>query len=433
MIMVIINFVVLGLVYVSMADSETDIFASYDKLVEVETRIINNYVDDVTPEHLQQSALKGMLSKLDPYSRYISPAEFTAMQNGESIDTFTGDVGIGLTRENSLISVMNISYGSPAYLGDIMAGDKIFEIDGEMLHDPNVFDIEKLFRGEVDTEVELSIFRPPSTVRKVKLKRAEIEPVNVPVAKIINEDIGYIRVVAFGKGASTQLREKLVKLLNEEGASAIILDLRDSGNGIISEGIQAADLFIPEGETITNLKSRLAAEDKTFESTPVASTIRRPLVVIINQGTGKAAEVAAAAIKETERGIVVGEKSFGAAVEQTMVEIEHGAALKLTTGHYYSPLGAKITGEGVEPHIIVKVSVEEQQLRRQNDGVTAGPAQEEPEHDAGDTETDANDEIRKILDENKKDGAKEEEVFVDTQLEKAVDILKVIKICEKAA
>ena len=430
--MVIVNVVVLGLVYVSMADSETDIFASYDKLVEVETRIINNYVEDITPQFLQQSALKGMLNKLDPYSRYISPAEFKAMQNGESIDTFTGSVGIGLTREDSLVSVMNIRYRSPAYLGDIMPGDKIFEIDGEMLHDPNVFDIEKLFRGEVGTELELSIFRPPSTVRKVKLKRAEIERINVPVAKIIDGDIGYIRVAAFEKGASTQLREKLVELLKQEGANAIILDLRDNGDGTISEGIQAADLFIPEGETITSLKSRLVGKDKKFESTPVASTMRRPLVVMINQGTGKAAEVVAAAIKETERGIVVGEKSFGVAVEQTLVEIERGAALRLTTGYYYSPLGAKITGEGVEPHIVIEVSVKEQQRRRQNDGAAVEPAQEEPQQKAQKPETDSNDEIRKILDQNKKDSAKKEEPFVDTQLERAVDILKVIKLCDKA-
>jgi len=434
-ILVLINIFILSAVYVSMADSETEIFTSYDKLVEVETRILNNYVDDITPEFLQQSALKGMLNKLDPYSRFISPAEFKAMQNGEKADTATADVGINLTRENSLVSVKAIRYGSPAYTGNIMIGDKIFEINGELLREPNVFDAEKLLYGEPDTEVKLRIFRPPSTLKTVLLKRTRTEPVNIPAAKIIEDDIGYIKISSFRKDTSKQLREKLVQL-HQEGAKAFVLDFRDNGNGIISEGIQTADLFIPEGETITRLQSRLAADEKIFASTPIAAKMHSPLAVLINQGTGEAAEVAAAALKETQRGIVIGQKTFGMAIEQTLIEIEHGAALKLTTGNYYTPLGSKITGEGVEPHIMVEVSVDEQLQRRRKDaGDTEALRQvsgeDIPATTAGDTGPNA--ELRKLLEENEKQPDQRKQQFVDTQLDKAIDILKALRLYQKAA
>ena len=423
-ILVLINILIGSKIYAGLAKTNTEIFTAYDGLVAVQTKIMQNYVEDVESSFLLESALKGMLSKLDPHCQFISASEYKTIKNGQTESDQSSDVGLILTKENSVIEVVSVHYGSPAYSEDILPGDILYNIDDNQLRDPNLSDIRKQLKGQPDSEVKLKLFRPRVGLREIALKRKLIELQDISGSKIIDNRVGYIKIVHFNPGTAEQLKHCLEEII-EKGSEAFVIDIRDNASGSIKDALGMLDLFVPEGETLTVLKSRISDHNGTYKAAASELKINDPVVFLVNEATAGGAEVVAAAIKGTNRGIVLGETTFGMAIEQSIIEIEKGAALKLTTGSYYTPDNEKISETGVEPHIKVEVSAEEQLQRHKND------IQKPEELETSEDKSDDLEDIRKLFSKKEKEDDKKE--FVDTQLQKAVDILKALRVYYTAA
>lgn len=316
-------------------------------LSEVLSRIQTDYVEDPSFPRVTEGALHGLLESLDPYSSYLSPAEYKEYQKGSR-----GDASIGAVvfKRGGMAGIVTTLPGGPAAKAGLSAGDIIESIDGISSQDLSYAEVVSQLEGPAGSTVKITVVRERAQDPQVFELKREIFHVPEIEARIVEPGIGYMKVVALPKGEAQKIAGK-IQDLRRIGARKFILDLRDNAWGDMQEGMATANLFVRRGligyvEGQQYPRQSFTAEEGKFVS-------EEPLEVLVNESTGGAAEIAASAIMENHRGDVVGGRTFGIGSIQKTIPLEDGSALILSVAKYYSPVGKQIQESGVTPTVVV--------------------------------------------------------------------------------
>jgi carboxyl-terminal processing protease len=328
------------------------VYKGLSNFTKVLDLIERNYVDRVDSEELTTNAIEGMLKTLDPYSAYLSPERYRELEIGTSGEF--GGVGMEVAVENGALKVISPIEGSPADLAGIKPGDLITEIDGKPTQGIVVFEAVKLLRGPKGSKVTITLTREGEGSRDVTLTRDVIHIKSVKY-KLLDNEIGYVKISQFQENVSDELEDALSKLELENGGSlrGLVLDLRNNPGGLLDEAIKVADQFIDKG-LIVSVRGRTSNQSTEYYATKGDSKRDISLVVLVNKGSASASEVVAEALQDSKRATIVGSKTFGKGSVQTIIQLDDGSGLKLTTAKFYAPSGRSINDVGVTPDIIVE-------------------------------------------------------------------------------
>jgi carboxyl-terminal processing protease len=322
-------------------------------------RIRSSAAQPPTQRELARGAVKGMIKVLhrsqDPYALFYSPNGYQSFQE-LTTGRFSG-IGVWLKEKRGRLEIVSVLPSTPALEAGLRRGDVLDEIDGRAVRDLSVDEAVGLIKGRIGTEVKLGVARGRDSL-EFTITRASIELPNL-VSRVTSEDLGYIRLLGFARGAGRQLRGE-VSELHARGAAGIVLDLRDNGGGLFSEGIDVANIFIEEGRIVT-YRAR-SEPDQVYEAEGGAYE-DIPLVVLVNEGTASASEIVAGALQDRDRAILVGETTYGKGSVQEVFPLSDASALKLTTGAYFTPNGRNINGEGIEPDVEIDATRAAQKRR----------------------------------------------------------------------
>lgn len=329
---------------------------------EVLQRIRNEYVEEPNFEAVRNGALHGLVESLDANSSYLNPAEYKRYK-----ETKVGKAGIGasISKRFGYAAIVATIPGGPADKAGLENGDILEAIEGRSTRELSIAEIRSLVAGQKGSNITFSVVRPRKPEpAKVVVTRDEI---SFPATseKIIENNVGYLKPVTLTSGKAQEIAAK-IKQLEKAGAKKFILDLRNVSEGEISEGIATANLFLERGIISYRKGQKVTRED--FNADPKNAVTKLPVVVIVNRGTSGAAEVAAAAILENGRGDLLGDKTFGNATVQKLIEIADGSAVILSVAKYYSPSGKAIQDSAVTPNILVPDTVEAAVTDNDGDG-----------------------------------------------------------------
>lgn len=325
---------------------------TYDTLKvfsEVLTLVGNNYVDTTESKELIHGAIRGMLTTLDPHSSFMPPDVYKEMQI-ETQGSF-GGLGIEITvREHHLTIVAPID-GTPADRAGLQPGDSIIRIDGELTKDMTLMEAVRKLRGPKGSKVTITILRNGREPFDVSITRDIIEVHSVR-ASDLGDGIGYIRLTSFQERTRGDLDDALAKL-RQSGMRGLILDLRNNPGGLLSQAVQVADLFLKKGQLIVYTEGRAKNQNLRFvdeQDNPQDF----PMVVVVNRGSASASEIVAGALQDHQRAVLVGTPTFGKGTVQTVIPLNDGSGLRLTTARYFTPKRRAIDGVGMTPDIVVE-------------------------------------------------------------------------------
>ncbi len=349
---IIIFFILLNLFLVKnfLSASEENIYDKIDLFGEVLNKINKEYVEEIDQSEAMDAAINGVLQSLDPYSAYMSPESFENMQT-ETSGEF-GGLGIEVSMEAGVVKVISPLDDSPAYEAGVKAGDYIVKINNIQVQGKTLNEAVEIMRGPVGSDIEI-------TVRRKGVKKAlvfnitrKIIKVRSVKSKIIDNNIGYIRLTAFNENSSNQIKKKINEFNKNENIEKFILDLRNNPGGLLSQAIKITDFFLSSGE-IVSTKSRQENENRKWFAQAGDILNGETLVVLINNGSASASEIVAGALKDHKRAILVGENSYGKGSVQSIIPLRNKGAIRLTISKYYLPSGESISEVGVSPDIVV--------------------------------------------------------------------------------
>tara|TARA_B100001287_G_C22678126_1_gene528797 strand:- start:1196 stop:2824 length:1629 start_codon:yes stop_codon:yes gene_type:complete len=295
------------------------------------------YVDDTEPGKLMKEAIDAMLKKLDPYTQYIPESEiedFRFQTTGQY-----GGIGSLIRKVGDYVMIAEPYKGFPADKSGLKIGDKIIKIDGISMKDKSVEDVSKLLKGEPGKKVNISVSRiNNSDIIKIPVTREKIKISSVPYSGLI-DDIGYVKLNRFTRNCSNEVKNAIIKLESEKELKGIIIDLRMNPGGLLNEAIKLCNIFIEKNTKIVETKGRNSDWNKVYKTKSSAYNTEMPVVVLVNQGSASASEIFAGTLQDLDRGIVIGNKTFGKGLVQQTRKLDYNSQLKLTVAKYYTPSG----------------------------------------------------------------------------------------------
>ncbi|WP_235297589.1 S41 family peptidase [Portibacter marinus] len=296
-----------------------------------------NYVDDIDPGELMKIGIDAMTNSLDPYTNYISEARVENFRL--ATDGKYDGIGAVIREVDGEVTIVDAFEESPALKSGMKIGDVITAINGLQTKGKNSDDVLTLFRGVPGTKLEMTVDRPG--VRdgiKIQLTREEVNIPNVPHSGMVSDQVAYVSLTTFTANAGENIRKNLNKLKKENPKmNAVILDLRNNGGGLLREAINVSNLFVPQGLPVVSTKGKVAERDKTYSTTKNAWDTEIPLAVMINKSSASASEIVSGVIQDYDRGVLIGQRSFGKGLVQNTTEVGYNSRLKLTTSKYYIP------------------------------------------------------------------------------------------------
>lgn len=396
---------------------EKNIYKEIKTFNEVLDMVQKNYVDQVDSSSLIQGAINGMIKTLDPHSAFMTPDVYKGLE--EETQGHFGGIGIEITLVKDVLTVVSPIEDTPAYKAGMKSGDQIIKIDGKTTKDISMMEAVKKLRGKKGTKVTITITREGMIKpRNIVLTRAEIQVQSVK-AKIFDNNIGYIRISSFNEKTAADLRKALADVkVKSNPMQGLVLDLRNDPGGLLNQAIEVSDMFLRSGVIVSTRGRTKSMETRMQAKDDGAREVTVPMVVLVNEGTASAAEIVAGALQDNGRALIVGTQTFGKASVQTVIRLEDGSALKLTTARYYTPKGRSIQAEGIKPDLIVK-------LKKPSKDTEDNQADEMMrEKDLEGHILPAGEEDREIED-RKTDRSKEmDDLDKDNQVRTAVDILR---------
>lgn len=326
------GFVFQDTTYLMKVNKSIDVFGRVYKEVTL------NYVDEVDPEKFMASGIEGLLGSLDPYTNFYDEAD------GNDVELITsgkyGGIGITVGLRDGVITITSLMEGYSAQRQGLLPGDRIVEIDGTSVSGMKPENMKTLTRGEPGTEVRVSVERDgESGPLTFVLLREEIELKNISFADTIGTGIGYIRLDRFTRTAGEELRLALRDLKLKTELHGVILDLRDNPGGVLDAAVDVAQKFLPKSSLVVTTRGRRQESEQRYVGTEEPMMPAVPLIVLMDRHSASASEVVAGAIQDLDRGVILGTRSFGKGLVQTVVPLPYGTQLKMTTGKYYTPSG----------------------------------------------------------------------------------------------
>ena len=333
--------IVLAVLVLGLMGFATDRYFAITKYLSIFTKLYKEvnayYVEEVNPNTLMETSIEAMLLSLDPYTNYISAdriEDYRTLNTGQY-----GGIGASTVRIEDKIYISMFFEGSPAQASDLQIGDHVSHINGVNIVGKPRDEIDALMKGQNETSVVLTIERyDVSEPFDVEINRDRITIDNVPYYGLVDDTNGYIKLSEFTQNASANVKEALQEL-KEQGAEGIILDLRDNPGGLLVEAVNISNLFIPKGSPVVSTKGKIEENNTDYRAMfdPVDTDI--PIVVLINSSSASASEIVAGVMQDYDRGVLVGEKSYGKGLVQTTRRLSYNAQLKVTTAKYYIPSG----------------------------------------------------------------------------------------------
>lgn len=321
----------------------------FARLQVLEKYIKKNYLRNVDDETFYEGQLKGTVAALgDPYSQYFSSEEMKKFMESTRGKFYGIGVQVG-PGEDNFITVIAPIKGSPAERAGIKTGDKIITVNDKEYMASDMEEAVKHIKGDKGTKVTLGILtKGKDGLKKVVVERDEIKVESI-ISKVMDQDIGYIGVTQFEEETGEDFGKALADL-ETKGIKGLVLDLRGNPGGILDEAVTMSDLLLPKAN-IVSAKDRAGGEVFSYDSDE--NQVEIPIVVLINRGSASASEIVAGALKDNKRAKLVGDRTYGKGVVQTLIPLTGGAGLKLTTSEYFTPSGVNIDGKGIEPDIKV--------------------------------------------------------------------------------
>ncbi len=409
---VVVGALVLGLMIGKGVEKTGYASESYEELkifAEVLTQVKKHYVEEVQTNDLVHGAVRGMLKTLDPHSAYMTPEMYKEMRV-ETKGEFEG-LGIQIGIKDHHVTVIAPIEGTPAHAAGIETGDVILKVDETPTKDLTLMEAVQHMRGPKGTSVTLTVRREgASDSLSFTIVRDTIKIRSVR-SRLLDENIGYVRISQFQESTPKDLGKELVKL-HDEGAQGLILDLRNNPGGLLSAAVGVSEQFLQPDTVVVSVKGRDGRQDE-YRSSPPMDPPEYPMIVLVNQGSASASEIVAAAMQDWGKAVILGKTTFGKGSVQTILPLSDGSGLRLTTAKYYTPRGESIHSVGVKPDIVVEpkpITVDE-----------------EPEEKTSvEGETDVSSEAD--ADEEKPKDLEAELMKKDVQLQKAIELIKTWKI-----
>ncbi len=319
--------------------SGDSIYEEVEKFKDVLSLADKYYVDNVDTQKLTDAAINGLLGQLDPHSVYI-PAKDVRQISEDFRGSFDG-VGIEYDVVNDTLLVVSPIAGGPSELVGIQAGDKIVAIDGKSAIGITRDEVQKKLRGPKGTKVSVTVVRAGvGKPLQFEITRGKIPIVSVTAAFMANKDVGYIYLNRFAENTASEVADALAKL-KAEGMKELVLDLRDNPGGLLDQAVDVASDFLPKGKTVVYTKGRIPEANEYFTSTGGEYT-KLPLILLVNGGSASASEIVSGAMQDLDRGLIVGETTFGKGLVQRQFRLDDGSAVRITIARYYTPSGRLI-------------------------------------------------------------------------------------------
>ena len=319
-----------------------DYFFKINKSIDIFGRVYRevalNYVDVVDPEKFMEAGIDGMLGTLDPYTNFISEKE------ADEVELITagkyGGIGVTIGVRDGFITIISLIDGYSAQRQGLQPGDRLIEIDGKQLTGVKPEEIRAMTRGEPGSEVHLTVQREgESKPLQFTLIREEIQLKNLTYSAFVDSGIAYMRLERFARGAGDDLRLAIKELQLRGPINGMILDLRDNPGGLLDVAVDVVEKFVPKGSLVVSTKGRTPDSERKYYTTEEPVLPKVPLVVLVNRGSASASEIVAGAIQDLDRGVILGTRSFGKGLVQTITPLSYNTQLKITTAKYYTPSG----------------------------------------------------------------------------------------------
>ncbi|HEY5700620.1 MAG TPA: S41 family peptidase [Gammaproteobacteria bacterium] len=317
---------------------------------EIFAKIKNDYVEPVADKTLLENAIRGMLAGLDPHSAYLVPEDYRDLQAGTSGEF--GGLGIEVGMEDGFVKVIAPIDDTPAKRAGVESGDLIIRLDETPVKGMSLADAVKVMRGKPGTDITLTIVREgQEKPLKITITRDVIKITSVR-SEMVEPGYGYVRITQFQSRTGESVREQVSKLKEDSNGElkGLVLDLRSNPGGVLSAAVSVSDAFLKKG-IIVYTEGRLEDAKLKFNAKPTDILDGAPIVVLVDGGSASASEIVAGALQDHKRAIIMGDKTFGKGSVQTILPMENGSALKLTTARYYTPSGTSIQAKGIEPDI----------------------------------------------------------------------------------
>lgn len=393
-------------------NAEVEGYENIRVFTEALSIIKKTFVEDVKTKTLVYGAIKGMLNSLDPHSSFMTPEAYKELM----VDTKGefGGLGIQIGVKDNILTVIAPIEDTPAYKAGIKAGDKIIKIKDESTKDMGIEDAVNKMRGPKGTSVKITIVREGLKEPKDFTIVRDIIKIKSVKSKVLDDDIGYVKITQFQEQTAADLSAALGKL-SEAKVDSMVLDLRNNPGGLLNSAVDVTSQFLASGKLVVYIKDRAGEkiEYKTSGSRPYYD--KPTIIVLVNQGSASASEIVAGALKDWRRAVILGNQTFGKGSVQSVIPLSDGSGLRLTTARYYTPNGTSIQSTGIMPDIIVKIE----------------PKNGSKEH----TVVREKDLERHLKNEQKEEDTKPETETMpaeisekdDMQLQRAVDLLKTLR------
>jgi carboxyl-terminal processing protease len=348
----------IGVAAVGMAYTNSNYF-EMAKNIEIYANVYKelntHYVDDIDPAKLMRIGIDAMTNSLDPFTNYISEADI----EGYRIQSTGKYGGVGFrtdVHEGGQIVIVETYTGSPAEKVGLKPGDVIVKVDGKAVKGKNDEELNDILKGSPGTKVSLTLHRAGDSTKTetIEVTREEIKIPSVPYSGMLNDNIGYITLTTFTEDASENVIKALRELKTKNQLKGLVFDLRDNGGGLLTEAVNVVNAFEPKDVSVVDMRSKVKEWDKNFKTLNAAVDADIPLTILVNSHSASASEIVSGALQDLDRGVVIGQKSYGKGLVQNTKEVGYGSRIKLTTAKYYIPSGRCIqsvvykNGEPVE-------------------------------------------------------------------------------------
>ena len=297
-----------------------------------------NYVDEINPGELNETAIKAMLDGLDPYTVFIPESD---IENAKFMTTGEyGGIGALIQYDGELTRVSDPYEGWPAQKAGIIAGDAILEVNGVDCKKKNTQEVSNLLKGQPGTEVKLKIKRyGEDKPLEMTLKREKVKIDNIPYYKVFDNGVAYLALSGFTRDAGKEVKDKLLEMKKNHTLKGFVLDLRGNGGGLMNEAVDIVNLFIPKAKAVVSMKGKAANANSIHPTTNDPVDLEIPLAILVDGNSASASEIVAGAIQDYDRGVIIGQRTFGKGLVQNILPLSYNTQMKVTVAHYYIPSG----------------------------------------------------------------------------------------------
>jgi carboxyl-terminal processing protease len=325
-------------VFSQTGQSDFEISKNIDIFVTLYKQLHLNYVDELNSGQLMKTAIDAMLESLDPYTVYIPESEiedYKTMTTGQY-----GGIGSYIHRRGQWVFISEPYEGSPADKAGLKAGDKIIEINGQSAKNKTIDEVSTALKGQPGTDVTILIQRDSTQKPFEKtVMREEIKLDNVPYSGMVSNNIGYINLTGFTQNASREVKDAFLKLHDNNDLKGIIIDLRGNGGGLLNEAVSIVNIFEDKGQLVVSTRGKLTDKNNYHKTLNAPTDTEIPLAILVDEGSASASEIVAGAIQDLDRGIIIGQRTYGKGLVQNIVPLSYNAQMKVTVAKYYIPSG----------------------------------------------------------------------------------------------